>query len=77
MSEREQAIQLLNAVPDYKMGYVVAYLQGAAIGEDETPNAETLAAFAEVEEMRRTGTGQHFGGSTEDFFKMILEGDEC
>ena len=48
MSEREKAIQLLNAVPDYKMGYVIAYLQGAAVGEDE-PNAETIAAMQELE----------------------------
>ena len=48
MSEREKAIQLLNAVPDYKMGYVIAYLQGAAVGEDE-PNAETIAAIQELE----------------------------
>lgn len=27
MSERERALQLLEAVPDYKLGYVVAYLQ--------------------------------------------------
>lgn len=26
MSDRERAIQLLDAVPDYKIGYVVAYL---------------------------------------------------
>lgn len=27
MSDKERAMQLLNAVPDYKMGYVIAYLQ--------------------------------------------------
>ena len=37
MSEREKAIQLLNA-----------YLQGAAVGEDEL-NAETIAAIQELE----------------------------
>lgn len=71
MSEREQAIQLLNAVPDYKMGYVIAYLQGATIGEDETPNAETLEAIQELE----NGGGEVFNGSTDDFFKMLLEED--
>lgn len=35
---------------------------------------ETLAAFAEVDEMKRTGAGEHFSGSTEDLFNMILEG---
>lgn len=71
MSEREQAIQLLNTIPDYKMGYVIAYLQGAAIGEDETPNAETIAAMQELE----NGGGEVFSGSTDDFFKMLLEDD--
>ena len=28
MSNREKAMALLENVPDYKMGYVVAYLQG-------------------------------------------------
>ncbi len=55
MSEREQAMMLLEAVPDYKIKYAIAYLQGIIAGED-IPNEETLAAFAEVEEMKRTGT---------------------
>ena len=33
MSDREQAISLLENVPDYKMGYVVAYLQGITADE--------------------------------------------
>lgn len=69
MSEREQAIQLLNAVPDYKMGYVIAYLQGATIGEDETPNAETLEAIQELE----NGGGTVFKGSAHDFISAMLE----
>lgn len=59
MSEREQAIQLLDAVPDYKLGYVIAYLQGVSVGED-IPNEETLAAFKEGDEMLVNGTGQRF-----------------
>lgn len=35
------------------------------------PNAETLEAFAETDEMIRTGSGQHFKGSAEDFFAML------
>lgn len=57
MSEREKALQLLNSVPDYKLGYVVAYLQGVTVGEDE-PNEETLASFQEVDEMKKTGSGR-------------------
>lgn len=69
MSEREQAIQLINEIPDYKMGYIVAYLQGAVVGTEE-PNAETLDAFAEVDEMKRTGTGQHFT-NLDDLWKSL------
>lgn len=33
MSEREMAVSLLEKVPDYKMGYVLAYLQGITADE--------------------------------------------
>lgn len=39
-------------------------------------NDETIEAFAEIDEMKRTGSGEHFSGSTEDLFKKILEGQE-
>ncbi len=68
MSEREQAMQLLKAVPDYKLGYVVAFLQGAAIPE-EIPNSETLEAMQELEK----GGGEVFEGSAHDFLQMMLE----
>ncbi len=71
MSDRERAIQLLDAVPDYKIGYVVAYLQGVTAGEDE-PNAETLVAFAEGDKMLEAGTGQRYT-TTKDLF-ADLEG---
>ncbi|KSV57638.1 hypothetical protein [Acetivibrio ethanolgignens] len=66
MSDRERAMQLLNAVPDYKIGYVVAYLQGVTAGEDE-PNVETLTAFAEGDRMLEDGTGQRYT-NTKDLF---------
>ena len=69
MSDRERAQQLLDNVPDYKIQYVIAYLQGVTAGED-IPNDETIAAMEELER----GEGEHFSGSTEDFFKTILEG---
>ncbi len=71
MSDREKAIQLLNAIDDERMVYVVGILENLT-GFAEVPNTETLEAFAEVEEMKRNGAGQHFSGSTEDFFKTIL-----
>lgn len=60
MSNRERAVQLLDHIPDYKMSYVVAYLQGISAGEEEQPNEETQLAMKEVEEMAKLGTGQHF-----------------
>lgn len=35
MSNRELCAQLLNTVPDYKIGYVLAYLQGITADEAE------------------------------------------
>ena len=66
MSDRERAMQLLDAVPDYKIGYVVAYLQGVTAGEDE-PNAETIAAFAEGDKIFADGTGQRYTNIKELF----------
>lgn len=72
MSEREKAIALLERIPDYKMAYVVGYLQGLSAGESaEVPNATTVAALEEVNEMIRTGSGQHFEGTAADFFAML------
>lgn len=34
MSNRERIIELLDNVPDYKMGYVLAYVQGIAADEE-------------------------------------------
>lgn len=68
MSDREMAMQLLDAVPDYKIGYVVAYLQGMTAGEDE-PNGETIAAFVEGDAMLTDGTGQRFT-DTKDLFAI-------
>lgn len=34
MSDRELAIQLLNKVPEHKLGYVLAYIQGITADED-------------------------------------------
>lgn len=34
MSNRERAIELLNQVPEYKMGYVLAYIQGITADEE-------------------------------------------
>lgn len=74
MSDREKVFQLLDYVPDDKMSYIIGFIQGLTITENlEIPNAETLEAIKEGDEMLENGTGQRFEGSTEDFFNMILE----
>ena len=34
MSNRDRCVQLLDNVPEYKLGYVLAYLQGLTADED-------------------------------------------
>ena len=72
MSSREFAKNLIDQIPESKMMYIIAYLQGAAL-PDEIPNAETRAAIEEVNEMITTGQGDHFAGSTADFFAQLLK----
>ena len=48
-------------------------MSGLDIYPDFKPNATTIAAMAETDEMIRTGSGQHFEGSTEELFSQILE----
>lgn len=66
MSNRERAIQLIDQIPDSKLVYVIAYLEGASIPE-EVPNAETTEAIQEIE----NGGGHTFSGSTEALFAEL------
>lgn len=68
MSNRELAKSLIDQIPESRLFYVVAYLQGAAV-PDETPNAETLEAMAELD----SGGGHRFTGSTEQLFAELME----
>jgi len=81
MSDKERAFAIIDSFPDDQIGNVIAMLQTMkqaiedALNPD-VPNAETIAAMREVNEMIRTGSGQHFKGSAEDFFAMLdAEGD--
>lgn len=70
MSYKELAKNLIDQIPDSKMYYIVAYLQGAAVPE-EIPNADTLESIAELE----NGGGFRFAGSTEDLFAELARED--
>lgn len=72
MSTRELARSLLDQVPESKLLYVVAYLQGVTTPEnDETPNAETLEAFEELD----NGGGHTYNGPVKNLIDSLL-GDE-
>ena len=73
MSSREFAKNLIDQIPESKMVYIIAYLQGAAV-PDETPNAETRAAMDGVDAMIAGGGGEHFEGATADFLAQLMEG---
>lgn len=60
MSERERAIQLLEALPDNKIAYVIGYIQGLTMEKEDEPNEETIAAFKEGDEMLTNRTGERF-----------------
>jgi len=38
MSNKERIVELLDSIPDYKMGYVLAYVQGVAADEEADDN---------------------------------------
>lgn len=68
MSNRELAKALIDQIPESRLFYVVAYLQGAAV-PDETPNADTLEAMAELD----SGGGHRFSGPAAALFAELME----
>ena len=68
MSDRDLAKNLIDKIPESKLLYVISYLQGAAV-PDETPNTDTLEAFAELD----NGGGHSFSGTTEQLFNELME----
>lgn len=79
MSNRELCVSMLDSFTDAQLGNVAAMLQTMkkaiedAMGGD-IPNAETVEALTEVDTMIANGTGEHFTGTTADFFKQLAEG---
>ena len=82
MSNRERCVAMLDSFTDAQLVNVAAMLQTMKQTiedalQPEIPNATTIAAMAETDEMIRTGAGQHFKGSAADFFAMLdAEDDE-
>lgn len=68
MNYKEMAKSLIDQIPDSKMYYIVAYLQGAAVPE-EKPNMRTISSIEELE----NGGGTLFTGSTEALFAELME----
>lgn len=68
MNDRELAKSLIDKIPESRLFYVLSYLQGAAV-PDETPNADTLEAFAELE----NDGGHKFTSTTEQLFAELME----
>lgn len=79
MDYQEIAKNMIDQLPEDKLIFVINILEnigemlGIELHPAFTPNQETLDAIAEAEDMIRTGTGERFSGSTEDFFKMLSE----
>ena len=72
MSNKEFAKTLIDQIPESKMFYIISFLQGAAV-PDETPNAETLEAFAELD----NGGGHSFSGTTGQLFSELMEDEDA
>ena len=79
MSNREQVFQMVNSMPEYKIDGLLGFLRAFLYDSEDIPNAETVAALKEGDEMLRTGRGQHFQGTTKEFFAMLdaEDGDDA
>lgn len=71
MSNREQVLQMVNTMPEYKIDGLLGFLRAFLYDDEDIPNAETIAALKEGDEMLRTGSGQHFQGTAKEFFAML------
>jgi hypothetical protein len=79
MSYQEIAKSMIDKLPEDKLIFLINILEnigeisGVNIYPEFTPNEETRAAIDEVETMIKNETGEHFEGSTADFFAMLEE----
>ena len=79
MSYQEVAKYMIDQLPEDKLIYIINILEnigemsGVDVYPEFTPNIETTEAIAEVDKMIATGAGEHFTGSTDDFFAILNE----
>ena len=71
MSSREQIIQIIDSMPEYKIDGLLGFLRLFVADAEDIPNAVTIAALKEGDEMLRAGTGQHLQGSAAEFFAAL------
>lgn len=81
MSNRDICVSMLDDFTDAQLVNVAAMLRTMKqtiidAVYSEVPNAETVAAMQEVNEMIRTGSGERWQGSTADLFAAILAEDD-
>lgn len=67
MSDREKVIQLLDKIPDYKIGYVLAYIQGIT-ADEEADNAYCEALLQDY--LNDPDPNKHDSISVEEFAKQ-------
>ena len=67
MSEHEMTKRSIDRIPQQQPLKVISYPRDAAV-RDDTPNAKTLQALAELD----CGGGVRFAGSTDELFRELL-----
>lgn len=73
MSSKDQVFQIVDSMPEYKVDVLLDFLRVFMGGQEDVPNAETVAAIQELE----NGGGELWTGSTEDLFAMLDAEDEA
>lgn len=79
MSYQEIAKNMIDKLPEDKLVFFINILEnigemsGVQVYPEFTPNEETESAMNEIEKMITSGSGEHFEGSTTDFFTILSE----
>ena len=53
MSNKERVIALLDSVPDYKMGYVLAYVQGLTADEEAALRGQVAVMISQLSALKK------------------------